>query len=88
MDVLVSTVPGSSVTLSEELLAGSAVVFDVAYDPWPSQLLVRAQELGATTVDGIALLAAQAALQVEAMTGSRVPVEELRAAALGALGSG
>lgn len=88
VDVLVSTVPGSSVTLADELLAGSAVVFDVAYDPWPSQLLVRAQELGATTVDGIALLAAQAALQIEAMTGSRVPVEQLRAAALGALGSG
>jgi shikimate dehydrogenase len=89
VDLLVSTLPGDAgVTLPEQLLTTSAVVFDVAYDPWPSPLLARAEQLGATTVDGLALLAAQAALQVEAMTGSRVPVEDLRAAALAALGSG
>ena len=87
-DLLVCTLPGGTgVTLPKQLVAASAVVFDVAYDPWPSPLLARAGELGATTVDGIALLAAQAALQVEAMTGSRVPVEDLRAAALAAIGS-
>jgi shikimate dehydrogenase len=87
-DVLVCTLPGDAgVTLPEQLVAASAVVFDVAYDPWPSPLLARAEQLGAATVDGIALLAAQAALQVEAMTGSRVPVEDLRVAALAALGS-
>jgi len=89
VDLLVSTLPGDAgVTLPEQLLATSAVVFDVAYEPWPSPLLARAEQLGATTVDGLALLAAQAALQVEAMTGSRVPVEDLRVAALAALGSG
>jgi shikimate 5-dehydrogenase len=44
--------------------------------------------LGAVPVDGIALLACQAALQVQLMTGSPVPVDELRRAALAALGSG
>jgi shikimate dehydrogenase len=75
------------VALPDDLLAAAAVVFDVAYEPWPSLLLARASELGASTVDGIALLAHQALLQVEAMTGSQVPVEELRSAALTALGS-
>jgi shikimate dehydrogenase len=89
VDVLVCTLPGGTgAVLPDALLGAAAVVFDVAYDPWPSPLLTRAAELGATTVDGIALLASQAVLQVEAMTGSRVPVEELRRAALGALGSG
>lgn len=88
VDVLVSTLPGDAgVAPPDELLAAAGVVFDVAYDPWPSPLLVRASELGVATVDGIALLAHQAVLQVEAMTGSRVPVEELREAALAALGS-
>lgn len=87
-DVLVSTLPGSTGTvLPQALLGAAAVVFDVAYEPWPSPLLVRAAELGATTVHGVSLLAHQAALQVEAMTGSLVPVDELRRAALGALGS-
>lgn len=87
-DVLVSTVPGAAVAvLPDSLLGTMAVVFDVAYDPWPSPLLTRARQLEATTVDGVALLAHQAVLQVEAMTGSRVPVDELRRAALAALGS-
>lgn len=88
IDVLVSTLPGAAgAGLPVSLLGAAAVVFDVAYEPWPSPLLDRATGLGAATVDGIALLAHQAVLQVEAMTGSRVPVEELRNAALGALGS-
>ena len=88
VEVLVSTLPGDAgVALPDDLLAAAAVVFDVAYEPWPSPLLARASELGASTVDGIALLAHQALLQVEAMTGSQVPVEELRSAALTALGS-
>ena len=88
VEVLVSTLPGDAgVALPDDLLAAAAVVFDVAYEPWPSLLLARAFELGASTVDGIALLAHQALLQVEAMTGSQVPVEELRSAALTALGS-
>jgi shikimate dehydrogenase len=89
VDVLVSTVPGGAgAPLSDELLGAAAVVFDVAYDPWPSPLLARATGLGAVPVDGIALLACQAALQVQLMTGSPVPVDELRRAALAALGSG
>jgi shikimate dehydrogenase len=90
VDVLVSTLPGAAAgaVLADRLLGACEVVFDVAYDPWPSSLLARAGELGAVTVDGIALLANQAALQVQIMTGSTVPVDELRRAALAALGSG
>jgi len=89
VDVLISTLPGSvGVALPTAVLGAAGIVFDVAYDPWPSPLLARAVQAGATPVDGLALLAHQAVLQVEAMTGSRVPVEELRQAALSALGFG
>jgi shikimate dehydrogenase len=86
-DLLVSTVPGSAgVVLPDALVGAAAVVFDVAYDPWPSPLLARVAGSGATTVDGLALLTHQAVLQVELMTGSLVPAALLRSAALEALG--
>lgn len=88
VDLLVSTLPGGTAScLGDPVLQAVPFVFDVAYDPWPSPLLERAVAAGATAVDGLALLAHQAVLQVEAMTGARVPVEVLRAAALGSLGS-
>jgi shikimate dehydrogenase len=87
VDVLVSTLPGSAgVELPDALVAAARVVFDVAYDRWPSPLLARAGEAGAATVDGLALLAQQAVLQIELMTGSLVPADLLRSAALDAMG--
>jgi len=58
-------------------------------DPKGGRYTVRVPKStpGELTVDGIALLAHQALLQIEAMTGSQVPVEELRSAALAARGS-
>jgi shikimate dehydrogenase len=86
VDVLVSTVPGDALgSRGLELVRSARAVFDVAYDPWPSPLVAAADAAGLSTVTGLDLLAHQAALQVELMTGSGVDVEVLRAAAQSAL---
>ena len=88
-DVVVSTVPAAAVAASaERLVSRSEVVFDAVYDPWPTPLTERAAALGRQVVTGIDLLAHQAVLQVEIMTGHDVPVDVLRNPALVALGSG
>lgn len=86
VDLLVSTVPGDAIgSRSHELVASSRAVFDVAYDPWPTPLATAAEQAGLEVVTGIDLLAHQAALQVELMTGSAVDPDLLRRAALTAL---
>ncbi|MDQ3628137.1 MAG: shikimate dehydrogenase [Actinomycetota bacterium] len=92
VDLLVSTVPGGldigpETSPGDELLSRSRAVLDVAYDPWPSPLLTRARGHGAQVVDGIAMLAHQAARQVRLMTEQEVPVDVLRVAAWSALES-
>ncbi|GAB3989969.1 shikimate dehydrogenase [Nocardioides marmoraquaticus] len=82
-DLLVSTVPVSAQT--PELVAAVAdvpAVFDVVYDPWPTPLTHAAGEAGRTVVTGLDLLAHQAVLQVQVMTGHAVSADLLRAAAL------
>lgn len=86
VDLLVSTVPGDAVgARSHELVASARAVFDVVYDPWPSPLVTAAEQAGRPAVSGLDLLAHQAALQVELMTGSPVEAALLRDAAVGAL---
>jgi len=86
VDLLVSTVPGDAVgARSYELVDSSRAVFDVVYDPWPTALGHAAQESGVPLLSGIDLLAHQAALQVELMTGSEISPQLLRDAALGEL---
>lgn len=83
VDLLVSTVPAAALTGLETGLAERAVaVFDVVYDPWPSALVAAATARGRPAATGLDLLAHQAALQVELMTGRPVAPEELHAAAL------
>lgn len=81
--LLVSTLPGGVAAAAVPQVDGTdarAVVADLVYDPWPSVLLARARSWGALTVDGIDLLAHQAALQVRLMTGTPVDVDPLRRA--------
>jgi shikimate dehydrogenase len=86
VDLLVSTVPGDAIgSRSHELAESSRAVFDVAYDPWPTPLIASAEQAGLPVVTGIDLLAHQAALQVELMTGRTVGVDLLRSAALASL---
>ncbi len=88
VDLLVSTVPGDAVgSRSHELVESSRSVFDVSYDPWPTPLVTAAEEAGLEAVTGLDLLAHQAALQIELMTGSSIDADLLRTAALDALTS-
>jgi shikimate dehydrogenase len=74
-DALATAVPGRPTTL-----------FDVLYDPWPTELAARWSALGGTVVGGLDLLVHQAVRQVERMTGrSAVPIGPMRQAGHAAL---
>lgn len=82
-DLLVWTIPsGASEDQAVELVGAARAVFDVAYDPWPSPVVAVAQRVGRPAATGLDLLAHQAVLQVELMTGHAVPVDLLRDTAL------
>jgi shikimate dehydrogenase len=83
VDLLVSTIPADAVP--PEAVESAGAVFDVVYDPWPTFLVSAASAAGLPVVTGLDLLAHQAALQVELMTGEAVEVDLLRDAALEAL---
>lgn len=79
VDVLVSTVPAAVV---DPFRAHQAeAVFDVVYDPWPTALAAEGEARGIPVVNGLDLLAHQAALQVHLMTGGTVRPSLLRGAA-------
>lgn len=76
--VVVSTVPGGAADdLAEAVPEGAGVLFDVAYDPWPTALATAWLDRGAPVLDGLHLLVHQAVLQVALMTG-RGPLEVQR----------
>lgn len=86
VDLLVSTLPHEAVDArSHELVASARAVFDVVYDPWPTGLAKAAAAAGRPVISGLDLLAHQAALQVELMTGSGVSPQLLRDAAMAEL---
>lgn len=64
-EVIVSTVPGgaSGISFAEPIRARS-VLFEVAYDPWPTALVSEWQQAGGTVVHGLELLLWQAVVQV------------------------
>ena len=83
VDLLVSTVPVDAVTATAEAwVESSGALFDVVYDPWPTALAAAADRAGLAVVSGLDLLAHQAALQVQLMTGDGVAPALLRTAAL------
>jgi shikimate dehydrogenase len=86
-DLVVSTIPAEAqqpglLNALEQVPA----VFEVVYDPWPTPLSEAARASGRVLVSGVDLLAQQAVLQVELMTGGRVSAATLREAALAELG--
>lgn len=88
VDLLVSTVPGDALAGREHAFVGSAAaVFDVVYDPWPTGLMRSAQAEGLPLATGLDLLAHQAVLQVDLMTGRTVEPGVLVTAAMEALAS-
>jgi shikimate dehydrogenase len=65
-DLVISTVPGGTDlgVAASDALARHAVLLDVAYDPWPSQLALPWLAAGGTVVHGLGMLLHQALLQV------------------------
>ncbi|CAN5289848.1 shikimate dehydrogenase [soil metagenome] len=69
-DAVVSTLPGGQNDLVfPEALRSASVLFDVAYDPWPSELALRWSEAGGRVIPGIELLLNQAVGQVRVFVG-------------------
>lgn len=65
-DAVISTIPGGAeLELSfNEATRRQAVLFDVAYDPWPTPLAAAWIEAGGTVVSGLEMLANQALIQL------------------------
>ena len=88
-ELVICTVPPRAADAATEWLLGGRppprVVFDVAYDPWPTRLAALARGAGSIVVGGFDLLVHQAARQVELMTGRVAPVAAMRSAGLAEL---
>lgn len=90
-DVLVNTTPVGTtpaVDATPVVLDGrldGRLVYDLVYNPRETALLRQARHLGATTLDGLPMLAAQAALQFTWWTGSAAPASAMQQAAAAAL---
>jgi len=79
VDLVVSTVPATAQTPGLlAVCAEAATVFEVVYDPWPTPMAAAALQSGRRLVSGLDLLAHQAIIQVELMTGRPVPVDLVR----------
>ena len=69
-DAVVSTVPGGAEHLVfPEAVRAASVLFDVAYDPWPTALANQWSDAGGFVVSGIELLLNQALGQVRVFVG-------------------
>jgi len=70
-DAVISTLPGGAndMTFAEPIRERS-VLFDVAYDPWPSALAQSWGEVGGTVISGLDLLINQAVGQLRIFVGS------------------
>ncbi|MCX5260528.1 shikimate dehydrogenase [Streptomyces canus] len=79
--VIATTPAGATDALAHAVPERPAALFDVLYDPWPTELAARWSMIGGAVVSGLDLLVHQAVLQVEQMTGLRpAPVEAMRKA--------
>ncbi|MFS8203561.1 shikimate dehydrogenase [Streptomyces sp. CWNU-52B] len=67
--VIATTPAGATDALASAVPERPATLFDVLYDPWPTDLAARWSAYGGAVVSGLDLLVHQAVLQVEQMTG-------------------
>ena len=65
-ELVISTVPGGALTeaLYTDSTRRRSLLFDVAYEPWPTLLAAQWESVGGRTVSGLAMLVHQALLQV------------------------
>jgi shikimate dehydrogenase len=79
--VIATTPAGATDALSAAVPERPATLFDVLYDPWPTDLAARWSGYGGAVVSGLDLLVHQAVLQVERMTGrTPAPLGAMRTA--------
>ncbi|MER6571020.1 shikimate dehydrogenase [Streptomyces sp. NPDC001093] len=79
--VIATTPAGTTDALAAAVPERPATLFDVLYDPWPTELAARWSMFGGAVVSGLDLLVHQAVLQVQQMTGrSPAPLEAMRRA--------
>ena len=77
--VVATTPAGATDALAAAVPERPATLFDVLYDPWPTDLAARWSGYGGAVVSGLDLLVHQAVLQVEQMTGrSPAPLDAVR----------
>ncbi|MBO0676556.1 shikimate dehydrogenase [Mycolicibacterium sp. S2-37] len=77
---VVSTVPADAVAPYADVLAGTPLLLDAVYDPWPTPLAAAVSAAGGRVVSGLQMLLHQAFAQVEQFTGRPAPKEAMRAA--------
>jgi len=80
VEVVVNTVPADAVAPHAAALAGTPVLLDAIYDPWPTPLAAAVQAAGGQVISGLEMLLNQAFTQVEQFTGLPAPKEAMRAA--------
>ncbi|MFF1705647.1 shikimate dehydrogenase [Streptomyces sp. NPDC058252] len=86
--VIATTPAGTTDALAAAVPERPATLFDVLYEPWPTDLAARWSAYGGAVVSGLDLLVHQAVLQVEQMTGhSPAPLDAMRRAGEHALAS-
>jgi shikimate dehydrogenase len=79
--VIATTPAGTTDALAAAVPERPATLFDVLYDPWPTDLAARWSAYGGAVVGGLDLLVHQAVLQVEQMTGrTPAPLTAMRKA--------
>ncbi|MEU5797083.1 shikimate dehydrogenase [Streptomyces sp. NPDC047813] len=79
--VIATTPAGTTDVLAAAVPERPATLFDVLYEPWPTELAARWSMYGGAVVGGLDLLVHQAVLQVERMTGrAPAPLEAMRRA--------
>ncbi|MFJ8092717.1 shikimate dehydrogenase [Streptomyces griseofuscus] len=79
--VIATTPAGATDALAAAVPERPATLFDVLYEPWPTELAARWSMYGGAVVGGLDLLVHQAVLQVEQMTGhTPAPLDAMRRA--------
>ena len=79
--VIATTPAGATDALAAAVPERPATLFDVLYEPWPTELAARWSRYGGAVVGGLDLLVHQAVLQVEQMTGhTPAPLDAMRRA--------
>lgn len=89
-EIVISTVPGGASAalaplVAEMSLDRSQVLIDVVYEGWPTPLPTQWLASGGSVSPGYLMLLHQACEQVRLFTGRQAPVEQMRAALLGAI---